>query len=121
MKLNITMKDGSVLNDVKVYYKKTLDDSVMTTQEQFTTAMKNNRTMFFGGKYVQGGFIPCQIESYEFLEHEKSIDELAPFDEESENIASNIINEINTYINTDILKSYVDKLHNVVKTINKYR
>ncbi|QPW62133.1 hypothetical protein [Clostridium botulinum] len=121
MKLNITMKDGSILNDVRVFYMPTLEDSLMTTRKQFTTAMKSNKTIFFSGKYIQRGFIPKQVKSYEFLEHEKSIDELTPLDEESEDIAGNIIDGICTALNSDILKSYVDKLHDIVNIIDKYR
>ncbi|MCD3329318.1 hypothetical protein [Clostridium botulinum] len=120
MKLNITMKDGSILNDVRVFYMPTLEDSLMTARKQFTTAMKSNKTIFFSGKYIQGGFIPKQVKSYEFLEYEKSIDELIAFNKKSEDLANDILYQIYVIL-TNNIKGHVDQLHNIVKIIDKYR
>jgi hypothetical protein len=64
------MYDGSVLNDIRLFYSKDLNkytDTEIKSRDAFYQAMESTKTIFFSGKHVQGGFIPQQVKDYEFI------------------------------------------------------
>lgn len=75
VKVNIWMMDGSELKKVNIFKNKELGDSIVSTKFEIEELFENNRTVFFGGRFVQGGFIPEKIAEYEFVddEHDMSI------------------------------------------------
>jgi hypothetical protein len=118
MKLNIKMKDGTELKAVYVFYTKELNDTKMKTRDEFLKAIENNHVIFFCGKYTQGGVSPKAIESYEFLEHDYTIDELQALEKKSEDIAYKIIGEIKGCECTR--GSSVQKLQAMAEVVRKY-
>lgn len=113
------MEDGSELKDVNVFYNKELSDSMIRNKYDFESAMSANKTIFFGGKYIQGGFIPKRVKSYKYLEHELSIDELQCFDEKSEIKAKEIRDDIESCF---LIKgTHVQIVQEINKRLNKYR
>jgi len=119
MKLNITMNDGSKLKDVYVFYNKNLGDSEMKTKKEFEDAMQNNKIIFFCGSYIQGGFTPKQVKSFEYINDVLTIYDLQEFEPKSEELAIQILNEINAC--NCIKGSCVQKLKEIIKRIEKYK
>lgn len=71
IKADITMKDGTVLNQVMLFKGKNLGDTQINTKEEAESYLKISseyRAVYFGGKYVQGVLIPEQVVAYELCE-----------------------------------------------------
>jgi hypothetical protein len=70
-KANLKFRDGSVLNDVSLYREQTLWTSIILNKEEAEGLLRQESakytgdTLYFGGRYIQGGFIPVHVESYE--------------------------------------------------------
>jgi len=75
MKVNIIMADESELKEVNVFRNKELGDSIATTKSEIEELLnfENNKTVYFGGKYIQGGIIPKKISEYEIIDDEEEV------------------------------------------------
>lgn len=70
--LNIFLKDGSILRNVKLFTEKTLSESIVKTEEEAIDLLEyqqKHRIIFFSGKYVQGGISSsAMIECYSIFQ-----------------------------------------------------
>jgi len=75
MKVNIWMADSSELKEVNIFKSKELGDSIISTRSEIEELLnfENNRTVYFGGKYIQGGIIPQRILEYEIIDDEPDV------------------------------------------------
>lgn len=73
LKANIVMNDGSKLHNVNLFRGKNLSDTIINSPKEAEELLEGDRTLFFGGKYVQGGFIPKQVSTYKLFEDDESI------------------------------------------------
>ena len=68
LKADIVMNDGSELKDIILFTSQDLGDSQIMSKDKAEKLLKNNRVVFFSGKYVQGGISTGQISSYYLYE-----------------------------------------------------
>lgn len=74
LKADIVMKDNTMLNQVMLFKHKDLGDSQILTKSEVIKYLHGNKTVFFGGNYVQGWFIPQQILHYNLYEDADSVE-----------------------------------------------
>lgn len=71
LKADIIMKGNTMLNQVMLFKNKNLGESQILTESEAIKYLHDNKTIFFCGKYVQGGLIPNQILSYRLYNDEE--------------------------------------------------
>lgn len=75
LKADIILKDNTMLNQVMLFKSKDLGESRILTESEAIKYLHNDGTVFFCGKYVQGGVIPKQILHYNlYVEDEEKLD-----------------------------------------------
>ena len=101
IRVNMQMKDGSELKQVNIFRNKELGDSIVSTKSEIEELLnyENNKNVYFGGKYIQGGIIPKQISKYEIIEDEKEISlALLNFIEENNHVYDFNSNDVMNFI-----------------------
>ena len=75
MEVNILMKDNTELKGVWVYKNGKVNDTLATTKSDIAELLNNkeDEEIFFSGLYVQGKFMPSQIEKYEIIDEDKEL------------------------------------------------
>jgi len=74
IKVNIIMKDHSMLNSVNLFKGQQLGDTIIETKSEAINYLHGERIVYFGGKYVQGRLIPNQIMHYDLYEDEDTVE-----------------------------------------------
>lgn len=74
LKANVILKDHTILKQVKLFKSKDMGDTQILTESEAISHLHGNKIVFFGGLYVQGGFIPEQILNYQLFEDENMIE-----------------------------------------------
>lgn len=73
LRVNLKMADGSELKEVCIFSSKELGDSLINDKNEILKMFNENKTVWFSGNHVQGGFIPQRISYYEFIDDDNDV------------------------------------------------